>query len=353
MKRLALPLISALAALVLVAAVAGLIRRQLAATRQVGTNSPVIVDVAPGESPARIAERLQDAGIVGSARFLRLLARWRGSDRAFRYGRHEFRGSLTADDVLRELARTPKPVLRVTIPEGLTWREIGALLENAGAVSARDYQAAVCSEDFRREAGALDTANCAEGFLFPDTYDLMPGMSARQIADIQLRRFRAAAAPLAGALGPTRQAQAGVGADDASRLSGVLTVASIVEKETAVVAERPLIAAVIYNRLRLGMPLQIDPTVIYGVIASGQPWDGNLTRVHLQTPTPYNTYSQHELPPGPICNPGIASLQAALAPADASYLYFVARGGDGSHEFNTNLADHNRAVRRFQIPQAP
>ena len=316
-----------------------------------GTDEPVILDVAPGESPAQIAKRLEEAGIIRSARVLLALSRWRGADRVFRYGRHEFKGSLTADDVLIELARTPRPVIRVTIPEGLTWREIGTLLETAGAVSAADYQTVVCGQDFRREAGAPQTADCAEGFLFPDTYDLAPGMSARQIADIQLRRFRAVAAPLASALGPTQTTTLADqnGPDASERLWALLTVASIIDKETAAAAERPLVAAVIYNRLRLGMPLQMDPTVIYGVVASGQPWDGNLTRHHLETPTPYNTYTRRELPPGPICNPGIASLRAALAPADVPFLYFVARGGDGSHEFNTNLADHNRAVQRFQI----
>ncbi|MBI5504092.1 MAG: endolytic transglycosylase MltG [Deltaproteobacteria bacterium] len=353
MKRIALLTASALAAAALVAAALAfvLVRRELAERVLVGTDEPVMLDVAPGETPAQIARRLEEAGIVRSARLLLALARWRGADRAFRFGRHEFEGSLSAGDVLRELERTPKPVLRVTIPEGLTWREIGALLEAAGATSAADYQAAVCSEDFLREAGALKTANCAEGFLFPDTYDLVPGMSARRIAQIQLRRFRAVAAPLAAALGPTAHEPTGRGdaQDSPARLSRALTIASIIEKETAVVAERQLVAAVIYNRLRLGMPLQVDPTVIYGVIASGRPWDGNLTRGHLETPTPYNTYLRRERPPGPICNPGVASLRAALAPADASYLYFVARGGDGSHEFNASLADHNRAVRRFQI----
>lgn len=353
MKRTVLLLGAALVALALIASAAVvLVRRELRARTQVGDGEPVVVEIAPGESPARIARRLEQAGVVRSARVLLALARWRDADRNLRYGKHEFSGALTAADVLAELARTPKPVIRVTIPEGLTWREIGALLERAGAVTAADYQAAVCSTDFLREAGAVAGANCAEGFLFPDTYDLAPGMSARQIADIQLRRFRAAAAPLAAALGPAqpiRSAGSDHGVDLASRLSRVLTVASIVEKETAVVAERPLVAAVVYNRLRLGMPLQVDPTVIYGVIASGQPWDGNLTRAHLETPTPYNTYARRELPPGPICNPGIASLRAALAPADVPYLYFVARGDKGSHEFSTGLSEHNRAVRRFQI----
>jgi len=137
-------------------------------------------------------------------------------------------------------------------------------------------------------------------------------------------------------------------ADDPERPARILTLASIIEKETGVPSERRRIAGVFYNRLRLGMRLQTDPTVIYGVIDSGEPWDGNLTRAHLRTPTPYNTYTNAGLPPAPICNPGRAAVQAALDPEDTPFLYFVSRG-DGSHEFSRNLDDHNRAVRRYQL----
>jgi UPF0755 protein len=123
----------------------------------------------------------------------------------------------------------------------------------------------------------------------------------------------------------------------------VITLASIIEKETGAPAERPLVAAVFYNRLRKGMPLQSDPTVIYGITH----FDGNLTRQHLLTPTPYNTYLFHGLPPGPIASPGLESLLAALYPAERDYLYFVAKG-DGTHVFSSDLNTHNRAVQRFQ-----
>ena len=123
----------------------------------------------------------------------------------------------------------------------------------------------------------------------------------------------------------------------------VVTLASLVEKETGAAAERPLVSAVFHNRLKKGMLLQCDPTVIYGIAN----FDGNLTRLHLQTPTPYNTYVNPGLPPGPIANPGLQALLAALNPVDGPYLYFVARG-DGTHEFSSDLATHNRAVQRFQ-----
>lgn len=316
--------------------------------------SPVVIDVTPGESLGRIAKRLERAGAVRDARVFLWMARWRGTDRTIKHGRHELHGTLTIDDVLAELARTPKPILRVTIPEGLTAREIAALLEMAGAASAEGYLAVACSEELRRLVDAPPTAACAEGYLFPDTYDLVPGMSPGSIVELQVKRFVEIMGPLmaaaAGATAPafaaaTPGAAAPIDPESARR---ALILASIIEKETAVPAERPLVAAVFANRLRLGMLLQTDPTVIYGVIDSGAPWDGNLTRTHLTTDNPYNTYKRKGLPPGPICNPGRSSLEAALRPATSGYLYFVARG-DGSHEFNDNLASHNQAVRRYQL----
>ena len=296
-----------------------------------------VVEIQPGESLRRVAAKLRQAGLVENERAFLFLAGWRGIDRRIKYGRHEFRGTVTLESVLAELGNAPKPILRVTIPEGYTLREIAALLENAGAVAAPSYVAVACSEEFRRVAGAPAAAACAEGFLFPDTYDLIPGMSPAEILALQLGRFRGVVEPLLTA-----------DPKPAASRTDLLTLASIVEKETAVPAERPRIASVFYNRLKAGMPLQTDPTVIYGVIDAGLPWDGNLTRAHLATPTPYNTYMKKGLPPAPICNPGRESIEAVLRPETTSDLYFVARG-DGSHEFSSNLDAHNRAVRRYQL----
>lgn len=333
---------------------ASLIRKELAST--VTLTSPVVMEVTPGESLGHIANRLQRAGAVRDARFFLWMARWREADRAIKHGRHELHGTFTIDQVLEELARTPKPILRVTIPEGLTAREIATLLEKTGAASAEGYLAVACSEELRRLVDAPPAAACAEGYLFPDTYDLVPGMSPGSIVDLQVKRFVEIMGPL---MSPAPTATPGSGAapvatpgssapTDPESARRALILASIIEKETAVPAERPLVAAVFANRLRVGMLLQTDPTVIYGVIDSGAPWDGNLTRAHLTTDNPYNTYKRKGLPPGPICNPGLSSLEAALRPATSRYLYFVARG-DGSHEFNDNLASHNQAVRRYQL----
>ena len=320
------------------------IRREL--ERTVELPGVTTIEIPPGQSLRRVAGQLRDAGLIESERNFLWLASWMGTDRSIKHGRHEFAGALTLPGVLEELGRTPKAMLRVTIPEGLTLREIAALLEDSGAVSAAGYRAVACSEELRRLVDAPAEAACAEGYLFPDTYDLVPGMSPGSVVDLQVERFREVVDPLMASTRPDLELPVQQGPTE-GRLARLLTLASIVEKETGQASERPRIAAVFFNRLRLGMPLQTDPTVIYGVIDSGLPWDGNLTRTHLKTPTPYNTYTMTGLPRAPICNPGRASLQAVLSPAATSELYFVARG-DGFHEFSASLADHNRAVHRYQ-----
>lgn len=305
------------------------------------------VEIRPGQSLRATARQLRDVGLIGSERIFLAMAWWKRADRTVKHGRHEFEGRVTLESVIDELSRPPKPMLRVTIPEGYSLREIAATLEAAGAVSAASYTAVACSEELRRLVGAPDGAPCAEGYLFPDTYDLVPGMSPGRIVDLQTRRYREVVGSVLESA-TADGAQAGTRPAEVNSPARLLTLASIVEKETGLASERPRIASVFYNRLRIGMPLQTDPTVIYGVIAAGLPWDGNLTRTHLQTASPWNTYMRKGLPPGPICNPGLASVRAVLEPTNDRDLYFVARG-DGSHEFSPSLADHNRAVRRYQL----
>lgn len=313
--------------------------------RSVRLPAPVTVEIQPGQSLRKTAARLREAGLIGSERIFLAMAWWKQADRSVKHGRHEFRDTVTPASVLEELTRMPKSILRVTVPEGLTIRDIAALMEQAGAASAESYRAVACSEELLRLVAAPETAHCAEGFLFPDTYDLVPGISPGDIINLQVRRFREVAAPL---LDSKPEAAADALPDEIPRQAALLTLASIVEKETAQTSERQHIASVFYNRLKTGMLLQTDPTVIYGVIDSGQPWDGNLTRAQINTDTPFNTYTRRGLPPSPICNPGRASIEAVLHPAVAGDLYFVARG-DGSHEFNADLPSHNRAVKRFQL----
>jgi UPF0755 protein len=293
--------------------------------------APVRIDVEPGQTFRQTAEKLEAAGLVPSGEALVAYARLREIDRKVHYGAYEFREPMRPIDLIEKMVSGEVLVFKVTIPEGRTLREITATLGEVGLGDAEEFLALARDPAFARSVGV--EADTLEGYLFPETYFFSPYARKAEILGAMVGRFRDA-----------------VGRDlaEASAASGltphqVVTLASIVEKETGKPDERPLIAAVFRNRLRIGMPLQADPTVIYGI----ENFDGNLTRRHLETPTEYNTYQRAGLPPGPIASPGREAVRAVLAPADVPYLYFVARD-DGSHEFSVTLAEHNRAVNRWQ-----
>ena len=326
-------------------------------TVPVALSRPVTLMIEPGESAGTIANRLEHLGVVRHSGALLALARYRGVDRNFRQGEHHFEGAMTPDEVLAELVSHTEGALRVTIPEGRTWREVGEILEQNGVVAASEYYAAVCDPALVALAGAPPRANCAEGFLFPDTYELSPTMTAAEIARLQVARFHTVAREVLAEIpdgitnvivpaAVTDGGPQGVLLDEPAQIdllrTGV-TLASVIEKETGIGTERPLVASVFHNRLRRGMRLQADPTVIYGLEISGAPWDRERLHQYLDQPGPYNSYTQWGLPPGPICNPGASALRAAFVPVESDYLYFVANG-DGSHHFSRSLAEHNRAV---------
>jgi UPF0755 protein len=222
-------------------------------------------------------------------------------------------------------------VVHVLLPEGATARDLALILERNGLGSAATFTALTRDAAFAHSLGV--SADGLEGYLFPDTYLFSPLDTPRNVLGMFVGRFH----QMFTADLEAEAHRAGF------TVHQIVTLASVIEKETGREDERPLVSAVFRNRLRQGMPLQADPTVIYGI----ENFDGKLTRKDLETPTPYNTYTEPGLPPGPIANPGRSSLLAALRPADVPYLYFVARD-DGSHEFNSSLADHNRAVNRYQ-----
>jgi UPF0755 protein len=293
------------------------------------------VVIREGDGVAAIARRLEAAGIVRSALALRARARITGADRTLQPGTYHFATAVDPGTVLRRLAAGEDPVT-MTVPEGLTVREVAALLAARGLGDAEELRCLAADPAFLLSAGVPGPQ--LEGYLFPDTYRFAPSADPRTILATMVRRFH----ERFDAERWRRAAARGLGVNQ------VLTLASIVEKETGRADERPLIAAVFANRLRIGMPLQSDPTVIYGLPR----FDGDLTRADLAHPSPYNTYVFGGLPPGPIANPGLAAIDAALAPADSSALYFVSRN-DGSHEFSTTLAEHNRAVARYQRGRGP
>jgi UPF0755 protein len=222
----------------------------------------------------------------------------------------------------------------ITFPEGLVISEMADIYEQQAFGAARDFV------DAARHAALIadldPAARNLEGYLFPDTYQLPLQAKAADLVALMVKQFRSVA---------DAETMARVRARGLSTREWV-TLASIVEKETGKDEERPLVAAVYANRTRIGMGLQCDPTVIYALRLAGQ-WNGNLTRDNLRIDSPYNTYRYAGLPPGPIASPGRASLQAASAPADVPYLYFVSRN-DGSHAFASTLSEHNENVQKFQ-----
>jgi UPF0755 protein len=294
-------------------------------------SSPVRIDVAVGEPFQMTARKLEDAGLVPSALALRGYARWRNLDRQIQQGAYQFDQGLPPIAVLEKMVNGEAMVARVTIPEGLRAREIAAVLERSGLGTVADYDKMFSDVAFIHSLRI--PADSPEGYLFPDTYGFSPLTPPVEVVQALVKRFHDVCTPEI----VTEAERGGLS------LHQLVTLASVIEKETGNGAERALVAAVFRNRMRLGMPLQADSTVIYGV----EEFDGNLTRAHLETPTAYNTYSFPGLPPGPIASPGRASLLAALRPSDGDFLYFVSRN-DGTHEFTTNLADHNRAVNRWQ-----
>ncbi len=288
------------------------------------------VVVHDGDGVADVARRLEAAGVVRSALLFRAWARFAGRDRALQPGSYRFATATAVPRILDRLAEGVPPI-EITIPEGFTVRDIAALLAARGITDAASIGCLASDPAFLLAAGVPGPQ--LEGFLFPDTYRFPPTVAASEVLEAMVRRFHER-------FDAERYRRA---AERKLTVNEVVTLASIVEKETGKAAERPVIAAVFANRLRIGMPLQSDPTVIYGI----PDFNGDLTRADLTRPSPYNTYVVSGLPPGPIANPGIAAIDAVLAPADSPALYFVSRN-DGSHEFSTTLADHNRAVARYQ-----
>jgi len=291
-----------------------------------------MVVVAPGESFRATSSRLQAAGVVRHAWVLRLWARWRGLDRLVRSGDYRFEQPLSPIEVLAVLRSPTAALHRVTIPEGSTLEQIAALLGNAGFGGTDQFLCLAHDPAFLLSVDI--PASGLEGYLFPDTYAFAWSTRPERILAAMVDRFREQTATL-----QSRRLDAGISEED------MVVLASVIEKETGVAEERALISAVFHNRLHLGMLLQSDPTAVYGRGIHGAP-----TAADMAVDSPYNTYLHPGLPPGPICSPGLASIQAALTPAKVPYLYFVARN-DGTHAFSRTLEEHNRAVAHFQRRQ--
>ena len=293
------------------------------------------VEIPPGSGTAAIARRLADAGVVTDVNTFRLALWVTGQGRRLQAGEYRFDHPLSARQVAEKIGRGEVYVHPITFREGLTIKQMAELYESRGFGPAKDFVEAAKNVALVQ---AIDpAAKDLEGYLFPDTYALPRRATADQLVARMVASFTKA-------LTPDLMEKATANGQSVRQL---VTLASIVEMETGKAEERPMVAAVYANRLKIGMGLQCDPTVIYALERAGR-FNGNLTREDLQFDSPYNTYRYAGLPPGPIAAPGRASLEAAADPASVPYLYFVSRN-DGSHAFASTLDEHNRNVQQYQI----
>ena len=296
----------------------------------------VELSIEPGTAPRDIAQGWVDGGVQTSPRLIYEWFRWSGQARKIRAGSYEVGAGITPRRLLDMMVRGDETLATVRLIEGWTFRQFRAELARAEALKATTT--AMSDAEIMSALGAPGVA--AEGRFYPDTYAYSKGS-----ADMALlrRAFHAMQTRLAAAW-QQRTADTPLRNSDEA-----LTLASIIEKETGALADRGRVGGVFVNRLRLGMLLQTDPTVIYGL---GERFDGNLRKRDLLADSPFNTYTRGGLPPTPISMPGKASLQVAVRPDTTSALYFVARG-DGTSEFSATLAEHNRAVDKFQRGKKP
>jgi UPF0755 protein len=299
------------------------------------TAAEQFVEVPSGIGTRAIGKLLVDAGVVADMTTWRI-AVWRsGHATDLQAGEYRFAGAATAAEVVEKIARGDVYLRTITFPEGLTVAQMSRLFAQAGLGSAKDFTDAAGDEQLL--SGIDAAARDLEGYLFPDTYTLPRRASARDLVTRMVERFTSVMTP------QLRQEAADWGLS----VRQAVTLASLVEKETAAPDERPVVAAVYHNRLRQRIGLQCDPTVIYALGLRGR-FTGNLTKADLTIDSPYNTYRYRGLPPGPIAAPGRSSLEAAVRPAPVDYLYFVSRN-DGSHAFASTLAEHNRNVQKYQV----
>ncbi len=297
-----------------------------------------VVVIQPGDSARAAAEKLEQEGVIQSAVVFRLLMKLRGAGGRIHAGEYQFEALMTPNEVLGKLLRGDVVTHRLTIPEGLRLDEVADLVSESSFGDRAAFLRAAGSADLVKD---LDPrAQDLEGYLFPETYFFARGTSEQRIVAEMVRRFREA-------LTTARLDRMG---EIGLTLRQAVTLASLIEEEARLDDERPRIAAVFHNRLRRGMLLQCDPTVVYALTRAGR-YRGEIYKSDLSFRSPWNTYAHAGLPPGPISSPGIRSLDAALHPAPVGDLYFVV-SGEGRHRFSSTLADHQQAVRLYRREHA-
>jgi len=323
------------AAVIVLPAFTGWLVRELAAPAAAPKGSETaFFEVEKGWSARRVLDRLSERGIVRGALPLRLACRLFYPGERFKAGEYLFATSLKTKDVLIQIFGGRIHLVPVTVPEGLTGDEMAGLLRPGDAAGADAFRRAFL--DVSLIADLDPRARDLEGYLFPNTYSLPRTAPEADLVAAMVAEFRQVFGE------SLRRRAAGLGMS----VRDVVTLASLIEEETALPDERPLVSAVFHNRLRIGMKLDCDPTIAYALKREGR-YTGRLLTRDLKLPSSYNTYLHAGLPPGPISNPGRTSLEAALHPSPDSYLYFVARG-DGGHRFSRTLGEHLDAVKKYR-----
>jgi UPF0755 protein len=293
-----------------------------------GFSGDIFVEFPRGTGTGRIADTLAAAGVVRS-RWDFLIARMIHRGKVLQAGEYRFQRPASAAEVASRIVRGDVFYYELIVPEGRNMFDIGAAVEQLGLFKSADFLAAARNPEMIRDIDPA--ARTLEGYLFPDTYRLNTHTTPERLCRIMTGRFR----------------EAWKGVHSNANVHATVTLASMVEKEGKLAEERPLIAAVFTNRLRRGMKLDCDPTTIYAALLEDR-YRGVIHRSDLDNDHAYNTYRHAGLPPGPIANPGLASIRAALSPAESDSLYFVARtDGSGGHEFSSNMAAHESAVSRY------
>ena len=292
----------------------------------------VVINVRPGQTLKATADILHKESIIQNALKFVLIARIKGYDKRLKAGEYVLSATMPPRQILEIMVKGAVRLHKLTIPEGYNIYQIAEMVAMAEFGTKLDFIKMATDIALVRKNGL--EAETFEGYLFPDTYYFPKEVTIEKIISTMVYRFRSVFTPGWKA----RASELGF------KVHQVVTLASIIEKETAAPHERPIISSVFHNRLAKKMRLESDPTVIYGI----KNFDGNLTRKHLNTKTKYNTYKIRGLPPGPIANPGRASLEAALYPEKTSFIYFVSKK-DSTHHLSTNLKQHNRAVQKYQL----
>jgi UPF0755 protein len=296
----------------------------------------ILVEVRPGETPAQVATALEAQGVIRSADDFLFLGRVIRQWKSLKVGEYRVSSSMTPIEIFSVITSGVSAAYRITVREGKNMFQVADAIQEAGLAQKHEFIALCRDKAFLRSLGLTDPKiPSVEGYLYPETYFFNRTLGAKDMIREMVTRFKANwTAEIAQSAQRLRYTQ-----------HEVVTLASIIEKETGAPEERPLISSVFHNRLNKRMRLQSDPTTIYGV---WETFDGNLRKSHLLEKTPFNTYKIPALPVGAIANPGKEALAAAVAPAKSEYLFFVSRN-DGTHVFTSKLEDHERAVRDYQL----